>query len=119
MKRFFAKKKLLILLLIAILAIGTGFWFKNNNGSKIVEIQYEKSTITRGDIVVGLDSDGTIEFSKVNLRFGVKGAIAEILVNRGDQVEKGDIIAKIDDRDYQDQYQLALVRLKEIGRAHV
>ena len=113
MKRFFAKKKLLILLLIAILAIGTGFWFKNNNGSKIVEIQYEKSSITRGDIVVGLDSDGTIEFSKVNLRFGVKGAIAEILVDRGDQVEKGDIIAKLDDRDYQDQYQLALVRLKD------
>jgi len=113
LKRFFAKKKLLILLLIAILAIGTGFWFKNNNGSKIVEIQYEKSSITRGDIVVGLDSDGTIEFPKVNLRFGVKGAIAEILVDRGDQVEKGDIIAKLDDRDYQDQYQLALVRLKD------
>jgi len=113
LKKLFTNNKLLILALIAIIAVGTGFWFTKNNESQTVEIQYEQSTITRGDIVVGLDSDGTVEFSKVNLRFGVKGAIAEILVNRGDQVERGDIIAKLDDRDYQDQYQLALAKLKD------
>jgi len=113
LKKLFAKKKLLIIIFIVIVASITGFWFNKENNSQTAEIQYEQSTVRRGDIVVGLDSDGTIEFSKVNLRFGVKGTIAEILVNRGDRIEKGDIIARLDDRDYQDQYQLALAKLKD------
>lgn len=31
----------------------------------------------------------------------------------GDEVKKGDVIARLDDRDYQDQYQLALARLQD------
>jgi len=113
LKKIFAQKKLLILAFIVILLTITGFWFKKENTIQTAEVQYEQATIKSGDIVVGLDSDGTIAFSKVNLRFGVKGTIAEILVNRGDQVEKGNVIAKLDDRDYQDQYQLALAKLKD------
>ncbi|KJS85495.1 MAG: RND transporter [Peptococcaceae bacterium BICA1-8] len=113
MKKIVTKKKSIILLILIALVFITGFWFTKSNETETEEIQYEQVRISRGDIVVGLDSDGVVEFSKVNLRFGVKGAIAEILVNRGDQVEKGNIIAKLDDRDYQDQYQLALAKLKD------
>jgi len=113
LKKIVTKKKSIILLILIALVFITGFWFTKSNETETEEIQYEQVRISRGDIVVGLDSDGVVEFSKVNLRFGVKGAIAEILVNRGDQVEKGNIIAKLDDRDYQDQYQLALAKLKD------
>ncbi|RYD03359.1 hypothetical protein N752_20095 [Desulforamulus aquiferis] len=77
------------------------------------EIQYEQARVTRDNIIVGFDSDGNINYSKVNLRFGVKGTISEILVTEGDEVQKGAVIAKLYDRDYQDQYQLALAKLSD------
>ncbi|MFZ5942639.1 MAG: efflux RND transporter periplasmic adaptor subunit [Bacillota bacterium] len=106
-------KKIILLLLISLLAILTIFWFSREKTTQTAELQYEQARVNRGDIIVGLDSDGTIEFSKVNLRFGVKGTIAETAVKRGDLVNKGDIIARLDDREYQDQYQLALAKLKD------
>jgi macrolide-specific efflux system membrane fusion protein len=103
----------IVAVLTVILAVGTGFWMQNNNENKSMEVEYEQVRVRRGDIVVGFDSDGNISFSKVNLRFGVKGTISEILVKEGSEVKSGDIIAKLDSRDYQDQYQLALAKLKD------
>ncbi len=108
------KKRLgMVILLIILWAAGTGLWIKKNGSEKSAEIQYEQAKVRRGDIIVGFESDGNIAFSKVNLRFGVKGTISEILVNEGSKVKKGDIIAKLDSQDYQDQYQLALAKLTD------
>lgn len=107
------KKIIAIIIVFIVLAAGAGLWFQKKGDSTSAEIQYEQVQVKRDDIVVGFDSDGTIDFAKVNLRFGVKGTIAEILVAEGDEVKKGDVIAKLDDRDYQDQYQLALAKLQE------
>ncbi|MFZ5631298.1 MAG: efflux RND transporter periplasmic adaptor subunit [Bacillota bacterium] len=101
------------LVLAIILTGGTGFWLHKQGEDKNSQVQFQEVNVKRDDIVVGLDSDGTLDFSKVNLRFGVKGKIAEILVAEGDEVKKGDVIARLDNRDYQDQYQLALARLQE------
>jgi len=109
-----SKKSLGIVVIFIILsAVGTGFWIQKNSNDKGTEIQYAQVQVKRDDIIVGFDSDGTIEFSKVNLRFGVKGTISEILVDEGDEVKKGAVIAKLDNSNYQDQYQLALAKLDE------
>lgn len=76
-------------------------------------VTYQKVQVSKGDIRAAMDTDGTIEFSKVDLRFGVKGTIAEILVEEGNEVQKGDIIAKLDDESYLDQYQLSQAKLKD------
>ena len=108
------KKSFWFALVLALMVTGgLGYWYKIQNKSQANEIQFQQSQVQRGDILVGLDSDGTIDFSKVTLRFDVRGTIAEILVAEGDQVKKGDIIARLDDKDYQDQYQLALAKLQE------
>lgn len=108
------KKSLWIALVAAIILTGgTTFWLQKQGVDGNSEIQFEQTQVKRDDIIVGLDSDGNIDFSKVNLRFGVKGTIAEILVVEGAEVKKGDVIAKLDDRDYQDQYQLAQAKLQE------
>lgn len=109
-----SKKRLWMLLIVGIIAAGGAvYWHQQQNKEDAAQTQYEQAQVTRDDIVVGLDSDGNIEFAKVNLRFGVKGTIAEVLVDEGKQVKKGDVIARLDDRDYQDQYQLALAQLQE------
>lgn len=108
------KKSFWIVLLTAVVLIGgTGYWWQRQGSQPSTEAQIQQAQVQRGDILVGLDSDGTIDFSKVTLRFDVRGTIAEILVKEGDQVKKGDVIAKLDGRDYQDQYQLALAKLQE------
>lgn len=108
------KKKLVIGALIGtIVIIGILFYFQNQKATPTEQVKMQEAVVEKNDIVVGLESDGTIDFAKVNLSFGVKGTIAEIMVKEGDSVKKGDIIAKLDDDDYQDQYQLAVAKLKE------
>ncbi|MFZ7101960.1 MAG: efflux RND transporter periplasmic adaptor subunit [Peptococcaceae bacterium] len=113
MSKLKSKKTWLIVLLIIAAAVITGFLLKKEDPAGEKEIQYEEAKVQRGDIIVGQDSDGEIEFSKVNLRFGIQGTIAEILVKEGDTIEKGTVIGRLDDKDYQDQYQLALAKLKD------
>lgn len=113
-KRLKNKKIIIIALVITVIAAGgTAFWVKRQSADKSAQTVYEQTNVKRDDIIVALDSDGTISFAKVNLRFGVKGTISEILVAEGAQVEKGAVIARLDDRDYQDQYQLALAKLQD------
>jgi len=107
------KKIIAIIITLSILAFGTGFWLQEKGNATNTEIQYEQAQVKRDELVVGFDSDGTIDFAKVNLRFDVKGTIAKILVAEGDEVKKGAVIAKLDDRDYQDQYQLAMIKLND------
>ncbi|MDO7786660.1 efflux RND transporter periplasmic adaptor subunit [Desulforamulus aquiferis] len=113
-KQLKSKKLLLAGVMVTVLVIaGTGVWMQKKSSNDTTEIQYEQARVTRDNIIVGFDSDGNINYSKVNLRFGVKGTISEILVTEGDEVQKGAVIAKLYDRDYQDQYQLALAKLSD------
>jgi len=106
-------KRLWALVIVIVLAvISTTLWLLQQNKSGKETVQYEQTRVKRGDILVGFDSDGSIEFSKVNLRFNVSGTISEILVTEEDKVKKGDPIAKLDSQDYQNQYQLALANLQ-------
>ncbi len=114
MSKLKTKKTLwIVIAIITLLSTGTAFWINKQGDVKDDEAQYEQVKVNRGDIIVGFDSDGNIDFSKVNLRFDVRGTIDEILVSEGDMVGKGDVIAKLDSQDYQDQYQLALANLED------
>jgi len=106
------KRIMYIVGILLLLAIAAAVSWLNGKNNEEPEITYEEVQVKKGDIVVGFEADGQIEFSKVNLWFGVKGTVAEILVAEGDAVKKGDIIARLDDADYQDEYQLALAKLK-------
>ncbi|HBX23624.1 MAG TPA: efflux RND transporter periplasmic adaptor subunit [Desulfotomaculum sp.] len=108
----------IVVLLIIIIAAVTVWSFYNKSTSASAEVQYQQAQVKRGDIVVGFDSDGTINLAKLMLKFNVRGTISEIPVAEGDKVQKGDVLAKLDDRDYQDQYQLALARLNEAREQH-
>lgn len=113
-------KKWLAVAVVLIVAISSGAaWnlFGKNTGAD-AEPQYQQAQVQRGDIVVGFESDGTIELAKLVLMFNVRGTISEVLVAEGDTVQKGDIIAKLDDRDYQDQYQLAVAKLNDALEQH-
>ncbi|MFZ5595777.1 MAG: efflux RND transporter periplasmic adaptor subunit [Bacillota bacterium] len=113
LERLKKKKKFLIAALVVIIAAG-GYvvWQQKKGAGNTQTVQLTQARVTRGDIVMGLDSDGSIAFSTVKLGFGVQGKISQIMVNQGDTVEAGSVIAKLDDREYQNQYLAAEAKLK-------
>jgi HlyD family secretion protein len=51
----------------------------------------------RGTIRASVSASGKIDpAGKVNLNFGVPGTVKEVLVNEGDTIKQGDVIAKLD-----------------------
>ncbi|MBM7865409.1 efflux RND transporter periplasmic adaptor subunit [Heliobacterium gestii] len=114
MTKISIKRKWLLLLVLAVfIAAGLFAWHKLQNQAKETAAPDEQAKVQRKDIVVGLESDGTINFSKVNLQFTIKGTVKEILVKEGDPIKQGDLIARLDSDDYENQYQLAHAKLQD------
>jgi len=62
--------------------------------SEVTERQVE---VVRGDLTVTVSGSGNVEVAdEAKLAFGVAGRIDEILVQEGDKVRKGDVLARLD-----------------------
>ena len=54
--------------------------------------------VTRGDLVVSVSVDGNLEMTDYyNLRFASTGEVKKVLVEEGDQVKQGQLLAYLDD----------------------
>ena len=85
------KRKIIIIVLL-LLVLGLLFFLLHFKKKKLNTIK----------------SYGNIEIRQVDLSFQVSGIIKDVLVEEGDYVKKGDILAKLDDRDYLAKYNQAL-----------
>jgi len=57
----------------------------------------ETAQVTRGDLVVSVSVSGNLEMPhKTDLSFGTTGMVAEVLVDEGDKVVKGQLLAKLE-----------------------
>lgn len=91
------KKKALIITIIIGLILILSFFI------------YKFLTKTASNII---KTYGNVEIRQVDLSFQVPGVINQVLVEEGDYVKKGDLIATLDDRDYQANYKKALYQEK-------
>ncbi|HHB90068.1 MAG TPA: HlyD family efflux transporter periplasmic adaptor subunit [Anaerolineae bacterium] len=74
---------------------------------------YEIYTVTKGDIYATVSSTGVIEpAQEVKLSFKGTGKVADILVDIGDPVKKGQILARLEDDELQLQLKQAQANLK-------
>lgn len=94
-----AVKKKIVLSLIALALLGSvsGFLIKRNidKKAKAVFSDIREQKVVQGDIRVGLTSDGQVSLPVTFVDFEVQGKIKEIPVKSGQDVKKGDILAKI------------------------
>jgi multidrug efflux pump subunit AcrA (membrane-fusion protein) len=67
------------------------------------------TTVKKGDIKISFASDGESYLPILKLRFQISGQLKEVNVNIGDKVKKGDILAKLDDRDYRNKLDTAQI----------
>lgn len=91
------KRWALFLFLILVLAGGLAFFFFMKD---------------QGDRDSSIKVSGNIEATEVDVGFKLSGRIVQIYVQEGDWVEKGKVIARLDDEDLRQRVELARATLK-------
>ena len=108
-----------IILLVLLLAVGAGGYYYYNNvylqaQEPVEEETMATHTVGRGDLVITASGSGTlIPASEIALGFRSSGTLSELLVEVGDRVEAGDVLARLDDTDAQDQLAQAQINLRQ------
>lgn len=84
------------------------------------EVMYRESTVSRGDITVGVTETATATLTSHSLSFEIGGEITEFNVKAGQSVKEGDVIAIVSTDDVQEEidslqsdYQEALLKLSD------
>jgi RND family efflux transporter MFP subunit len=122
-------KKWKLLIIVLLLAGGSYYAYsaytKNTKSAALQLNQQKSATVTRGDIQLAVESDGTVTAEDgVELSFSTTGeTVDKIYVKEGDTVKQGDKIASITTtslnfslKNAQDTYQSALLALSD-GKA--
>ncbi|PNR97237.1 efflux RND transporter periplasmic adaptor subunit [Petrotoga sp. 9PWA.NaAc.5.4] len=112
-------------IVIGIIIIPTGNATKTNQASGIPPV-YLEYKVKSGEVGDSIEVVGNVEADVKSVYPKVSGEIVEIYVEKGDFVEKGQVLAKIDDLQYQTAYLNALndyesstnlaERMKEVKR---
>lgn len=85
--------------LIVIVLLALGYWYQSSRNSDTKEI-IRTAKVTRGDVVDSVSATGVLRpVTTVEVKSNVGGQIVELLVDEGDSVKAGQIIAKIDPAD--------------------
>ena len=128
---------LLVLLILIVLALGLGSRVKNEK-SRLLEEKSNAVVQERPPVNVvvqemapallrdRLNLPGMVEpWESLNILAEVRGMVEEVLVEEGDHVNQGDLIARLDTSDYENTinstraaYNLALANLKRLSGLH-
>jgi HlyD family secretion protein len=117
-KRNTRRIMLFALLAVVLVAAGGGgyaLWRKYDASSQSQASTLQTATVTRGD--VKLFSSGTgdlVSAAQATFGFRTSGQVTAVLVNVGDVVDAGQVLATLDDTSAQLQYQQAVQSLGEL-----
>ena len=93
-------KKIVILLLLICLGTGVYFAWQHFHDAELQK-EYDHLTLY-----------GNVEIRRVNLGFRVSGRITEIHFREGDEIKKGDIIARLDREPFEDNLAVAEAQIQ-------
>ncbi|MBH0166692.1 efflux RND transporter periplasmic adaptor subunit [Fictibacillus sp. 7GRE50] len=91
------KRKTLAFILTC--SLGAGVLAGCTEETATAPIKTTEQKVKKGNLEVGLGSDGRISLPLVNLDFEINGTVKEIKAQVGQQVKKGDVLAVLDDAD--------------------
>ena len=90
-----------IVLIVLLLAAGGGYYYYTNvytQPKEAVEETVKSTRVRRGDLVISASGSGElIPADDISLGFTSGGVVAEVLVDIGDSVNAGDLLARLDD----------------------
>ncbi|QZY54898.1 efflux RND transporter periplasmic adaptor subunit [Crassaminicella profunda] len=97
--RFF---KITVIVTIALGLVFLGYkniYETKASSNETMTVKEEK--VTKGDITIGFTGDGQAEIPVVNLDFEISGKLKDLYVKEGDEIKKGQLLAKLDDTEYE------------------
>lgn len=87
-----------------LLIAGGVFWALRGTGAKANNLNERLYTVKRGSISVDVTESGAIEpVRTVEIKSRVSGRLAALYVDEGDPIKKGQLLARIDPREVQQQ----------------
>ena len=89
--------------LVVIAAVVGGYYYFSAPAEAEVEETVTKAVVEKKDIIIGMAADGTVEYAETDLKFSGSGVLKEIYVEEGQEVHRGDVLAKLDDQSLQNQ----------------
>ncbi|TKJ29046.1 MAG: hypothetical protein CEE40_09740 [Chloroflexi bacterium B3_Chlor] len=105
-----------VLVAIALVAAGGGWYYYARyvqGETPSAEETTHTATVRRGNLVIVAGGTGTlIPNTEVDLSSSSGGRLAGVLVEVGDQVQAGDVLARLDDTDAQSQVTQAEINLR-------
>lgn len=108
----------IVVLALVLISSGGGYFYYNNvylQAQEPAEVETIATyTVSRGDLTITASGSGTlIPGTEIALGFRSSGVLAELLVEVGDKVEAGELLARLDDTDAQDQVAQAEINLRQ------
>jgi len=106
-----------ILLFLAVLLAGGGLYLWQTKKKRHDFSRYLPVTVEKGDVVESVEATGVVKPSvgaEVTIGARMSGIVVKEPVQAGDRVEKGALIAKIDDREQKEALKIAEERLQKI-----
>lgn len=89
----------LVLGSISVLSLSCG-----SDSDSEMEAEYQLATVTVGDLTVDIAASGNLALSVMeDLAFEMAGTVEEVMVEEGDSVEEGQIIARLDTSEWEDE----------------
>ena len=86
------------------LAVGGGYTYYNYvylPGQEVVEETITTAQVRQGDLVVSVSGSGTLSpAAEMDLGFESEGYLDEVLVEVGDRVQEGDVLARLEMNDF-------------------
>lgn len=103
------------LLSASILASGTTYWALNRQATPKLDIASLTVPVVSSDVTLRISASGkVVPIQSVNLSPKNSGILAQLLVEQGDKVEQGQIIARMDDSNLQAQLSKARANLAQV-----
>ncbi|MEW9122122.1 MAG: efflux RND transporter periplasmic adaptor subunit [Thermotaleaceae bacterium] len=123
MKRVLANKIFRGVMILLILGgagvIGFGH-FNQTAQSSSEAVTVKEESVRRGDLTIAFSGDGKSQIPTVNLDFNLTGKLKELYVKVDDEIQVGQLLAKLDDTEYikrlktaQINYDKALLSLEQ------
>ena len=120
------KRRLTLIITICLVGIGTVLGIVLAGCASPGAAPPDIAVVTRGDIVRTVLVDGNLEMPhKADLSFGTTGTVTEVLVDEGNNVTKGQVLARLDARSLelsveiaQAQYETAQINLMKTIYPH-
>lgn len=93
-------------LAVVVIAAAYFFWPRRAAEQPIAGAQPRTATISRGNLTAMVSATGKVEpIQKVEVKSKGSGQIMEMSVEEGDRVEKGSLIARVDETDPRNEYE--------------